>query len=104
MGNYLLGKNNAVCVPITYVIIFIHTSVYYHAVLLSLTPDGLPLWKYFFFVHTGVGWVGGTAGLTGECLLIILTIIVLFALPCVREKGFFEVSGVGSIVFIPTGI
>ena len=59
--------------------------------LLSLTPDGLPLWMYFFGVNTGLGWVGGTAGLTGDLLLIILLILVLCSLPCVRKKGFFEV-------------
>ena len=63
-----------------------------HAALLSLKPDGLPLWKYFFYVQTGLGWVYGTAGLTGCCLLIILTIMVLCSLPCVRRKGYFEVS------------
>ena len=59
--------------------------------LLSTKPTGLPLWQYFFYVKTGVGWVYGTAGLTGDCLIIILFIMVLCSLPCVRRKGFFEV-------------
>ena len=63
-----------------------------HTVLLSLTPDGLPVWKYFFFVRTGLGWVGGTAGLTGDGLIIILSVMVLCSLPWVRRKGYFEVS------------
>ena len=61
--------------------------------LLSLTPEGLPAWKYFFFVGTGLGWVGGAAGITGICLGIVLCIMILCSLPCVRRKGHFQVSG-----------
>ena len=42
-------------------------------------------------MRTGLGWVGGAAGLTGDCLIILLGIMVLCALPCVRRKGYFEV-------------
>jgi len=59
--------------------------------LLSLTDDGLPLWKYFFYVHTGLGWVAGTAGITGDLLLLILIVMVVCSLPCVRRRGCFEV-------------
>ena len=61
------------------------------SVLLSLTPNGLTIWQYFFSVHTGLGWVGGTAGLTGTTLLVILFVMVFCSLPCVRRKGYFEV-------------
>ena len=56
-----------------------------------MRPGSLPLWEYFFFVNTGVGWVYGTAGLTGVLLIIILAIMVLCSLSCVRRNGFFEV-------------
>jgi hypothetical protein len=59
--------------------------------LLSFTPDGLPLWKYFFSVRTGLGWVGGTAGLTGDSLVVVLGVMVLCSLPWVRRKGYFQV-------------
>jgi hypothetical protein len=69
--------------------------------LISLKPDGLPLWQYFFYVETGFGWVFGTAGLTGVLLSIIFVIMVLFALSCVRRKGYFEVwTLVGVILLI----
>ena len=57
-----------------------------------MTEDGLPLWQYFFYVHTGLGWVAGTAGITGDLLLIILIVMVVCALPCIRRKGYFEVG------------
>ena len=58
------------------------------------------MWQYFFYVETGFGWVFGTAGLTGVLLSIIFVIMVLFALSCVRRKGFFEVRiRVGMILY-----
>ena len=62
-----------------------------YIVLVSLRPDSLPWWQYFFYVNTGLGWVYGTAGLTGVLLIIILLIMVMFSLKVVREMGFFEV-------------
>ena len=59
--------------------------------LVSLRPGSLPWWQYFFYVNTGLGWVYGTAGLTGVFLIIILLIMVVFSLKVVRKKGFFEV-------------
>ena len=56
-----------------------------------MKPGSLPLWQYFFYVNTGLGWVYGTAGLTGDLLIVLLIVIVICSLPCVRNKGFFEV-------------
>ena len=64
----------------------------YYTALVSLKDNGLALWKYFFYVKTGAGWVGGAAGITGDLLILIITIMVLCSLPCVRRKGYFEVS------------
>ena len=64
--------------------------LFIHIVLLSLMDDGLQYWQYLFTVHTGFGWVGGAAGLTGLTLLAILLIMVIFSLPIVRNKGFFQ--------------
>ena len=63
-----------------------------HIGLVSLRPGSLPWWQYFFYVNTGLGWVYGTAGLTGVFLIIILLIMVIFSLKVVRKKGFFEVA------------
>ena len=59
---------------------------------LEVTGEGnFSMWEYLFSVHTGLGWVGGAAGLTGDLLYIILIILVVCSLPCVRRKGFFEI-------------
>ena len=57
-----------------------------------MRPGSLPWWQYFFYINTGLGWVYGTAGLTGVFLIIILLIMVIFSLKVVRNKGFFEVD------------
>ena len=56
-----------------------------------MNPGSIPLWQYYFYVNTGLGWVYGTAGLTGDILLTFLLVMVLCSLPCVRRKGYFEV-------------
>ena len=67
-------------------------------VLISMKPGSIPLWRYFFYVQTGFGWVFGTAGLTGIFLFILLMIIVICSLPCVRNNGFFEVC-ISTLIF-----
>ena len=71
----------------------LHVSLLYifSTGLVAMRPGSLPLWQYFFGVQTGVGWIYGTAGLTGVFLIIILTVMVFCALSCIRKKEFFEV-------------
>lgn len=49
------------------------------------------MWFCLIGVDTGLGWVGGSAGLTGFLLTIILIIMVVCSLPIVRRKGAFEI-------------
>lgn len=49
------------------------------------------MWYCLLGVDTGMGWVGGSAGLTGLLLMILLLIMVVCSLPIVRRKGAFEV-------------
>lgn len=49
------------------------------------------VWEYLFTLKTPDGWVGGSAGMTGILLLIILGIIFALSQPFVRERGYFEV-------------
>ena len=50
------------------------------------------IWEYMFTWRTPEGWVGGSAGINGILLWIILGIMFLLSQPFVREKGYFEVS------------
>lgn len=49
------------------------------------------VWEYLYTLRTPEGWVGGSAGITGILLLVILGIIFVLSQPFVREKGYFEV-------------
>jgi len=43
-----------------------------------------------FGTASGVGWIGSGAATTGWILCAILTIMVVFAMPCIRGKGYFQ--------------
>jgi len=47
--------------------------------------------ELLFTTKSNIGWVFGTAMPTGWILLIILIVIEIFAMPCIRKKGFFQV-------------
>ncbi|XP_072023995.1 NADPH oxidase 5-like [Amphiura filiformis] len=46
---------------------------------------------YLFTTKPGIGWVFGTANVTGWALLFVLAVIVLCSTPCIRRKGYFQV-------------
>jgi hypothetical protein len=47
--------------------------------------------ELLFSTKSKIGWIFSSAMPTGWILLAILLVIVIFALPCFRQKGFFEV-------------
>ena len=57
-----------------------------------MKPGGIPLWQYLFHNKMELGWFYGTAGLTGDLLIIILIVMVLSSMNCIRKKGYFEVN------------
>lgn len=79
---------------------FLLIIVLYHVRIFPLTvtmdrgtqnSTNYEFWEYMFTLRTPEGWVGGSAGITGILLLIILGIIFVLSQPFVREKGYFEV-------------
>ncbi|XP_022235749.1 NADPH oxidase 5-like [Limulus polyphemus] len=44
-----------------------------------------------FSTETGIGWVKGSACITGWILLVILITMVICALNCIRRRGMFEI-------------
>lgn len=47
--------------------------------------------ELLFWTKSSFGWVGSSAAPTGWILLLILCIMVFFALPFIRRKGYFQV-------------
>lgn len=51
----------------------------------------IPYGRLLFLRDSNIGWLWALAMPTGWVLLFILTIMIIFALPCIRRKGLFEV-------------
>lgn len=68
----------------------LHTVMHIGNFAVIQTEDR-PLHLLLISTKYGIGWVGGSACLTGWILLAVLLVIVISALPCVRRSGKFEV-------------
>lgn len=45
-----------------------------------------------FTLQPGVGWVGGSAFITGWILIVVLAAIVGPSVICLRKRGYFQVG------------
>ena len=54
---------------------------------------GYSLWEYLLTTRPGVGWVRGSASLTGVVLQLLIGLMVLCSSTFVRRSGHFEVRG-----------
>lgn len=50
------------------------------------------MWEYLFTTRPGIGWVQGTASITGVVLQVIICLMVVCSSTFVRRSGHFEVS------------
>lgn len=50
------------------------------------------LWEYLLTTRPGIGWVKGTASVTGVVLQVFICLMVLCSSTFVRRSGHFEVS------------
>ena len=64
---------------------------FFTATVSNTTP--LEMWEVLFTTKAGVGFVAGSAFITGWLLDIILIIIVICSMPFVRRSGHFQVRG-----------
>ncbi|XP_029430304.1 NADPH oxidase 5 [Rhinatrema bivittatum] len=58
---------------------------------LTLNKNGYHLWEYLFTMRPGIGWISGTASLTGIVLQFLICLTTLCSSPFVRKSGHFEV-------------
>ncbi|XP_067236109.1 NADPH oxidase 5 [Chanodichthys erythropterus] len=49
------------------------------------------LWEYLFTTRPGIGWVNGTASITGVVLQVLICLMVVCSSTFVRRSGHFEV-------------
>uniref|UniRef100_A0A3Q4GTD2 NADPH oxidase, EF-hand calcium binding domain 5 n=1 Tax=Neolamprologus brichardi TaxID=32507 RepID=A0A3Q4GTD2_NEOBR len=69
----------------------VHTTA--HAFnFVQMTASGeYSLWEYLLTTRPGIGWVKGTASLTGVVLQVLICLMVLCSSTFVRRSGHFEV-------------
>ncbi|XP_032804703.1 NADPH oxidase 5 isoform X3 [Petromyzon marinus] len=61
-------------------------------VSLSRQPDArYSLWEFLLTTRPGIGWVSGSASVTGVLLQILVGLMLVCSSPCVRRGGHFEV-------------
>ncbi|KAF7239581.1 NADPH oxidase 5 [Varanus komodoensis] len=58
----------------------------------SRAEDGRSLWEYLLTTRPGIGWVHGTASLTGLALQLLVGLVLLCSSTFVRRSGHFEVT------------
>ncbi|XP_017341623.1 NADPH oxidase 5 isoform X2 [Ictalurus punctatus] len=71
----------------------VHTMAHVmNFVLLTRTDRGYNMWEYLFTTRPGIGWVKGTASITGVVLQVIICLMVVCSSTFVRRSGHFEVT------------
>ncbi|XP_039225533.1 NADPH oxidase 5 isoform X2 [Crotalus tigris] len=59
-------------------------------VRLSQAKGGYRLWEYLFTTRPGIGWIHGTASLTGLLLQLLISLMLVCSTTLVRRSGHFE--------------
>lgn len=49
------------------------------------------MWEYLLTIRPGIGWVNGTASVTGVVLQVLICLMVVCSSTFVRRSGHFEV-------------
>ncbi|XP_013878453.1 NADPH oxidase 5 isoform X2 [Austrofundulus limnaeus] len=77
-----------------YAILFftvVHTAAHVVNFARMSASGDFSLWEYLFTTRPGVGWVKGTASLTGVVLQLLIFLMVICSSTFVRRSGHFEV-------------
>ncbi|XP_006035482.1 NADPH oxidase 5 [Alligator sinensis] len=68
---------------------------------LAQTQACYSLWEYLFTTRPGIGWVGGSASITGIILQLLIALMLLCSSTFVRRSGHFEVFYWTHLSYIP---
>ncbi|XP_067412184.1 NADPH oxidase 5 [Emydura macquarii macquarii] len=70
----------------------VHTGAHVvNFVILSQNQDHPLLWEYLFTTRPGIGWIHGSASLTGIALQLLICMMLACSSTFVRKSGHFEV-------------
>ncbi|RDD42245.1 NADPH oxidase 5 [Trichoplax sp. H2] len=79
----------------------VHTVAHVFNVVLPDPPNNRSAVDVLFTTKYKIGWVGGTAYITGYPLVIILLVMIICSMPFVRRKGYFQVFYWTHLLFVP---
>ncbi|XP_053387037.1 NADPH oxidase 5-like isoform X3 [Mercenaria mercenaria] len=79
----------------------IHTLAHIGNAAHAANASALEMWEVLFTVKAGVGYVGGSAFITGWLLDIILIVMVICSMPFIRRGGHFQVFYWTHILYVP---
>uniref|UniRef100_A0A3Q0SQP8 NADPH oxidase 5 n=1 Tax=Amphilophus citrinellus TaxID=61819 RepID=A0A3Q0SQP8_AMPCI len=69
----------------------VHTAAHVFNFVQMMEHSEYSLWEYLLTTRPGIGWVKGTASLTGVILQMLICLMVLCSSTFVRRSGHFEV-------------
>ncbi|XP_053740574.1 NADPH oxidase 5 isoform X1 [Synchiropus splendidus] len=69
----------------------VHTTAHIFNFVKMSEKSEFSLWEYLLTTRPGIGWVKGTASLTGVVLQVLICLMVLCSSTFVRRSGHFEV-------------
>ncbi|XP_053128599.1 NADPH oxidase 5 isoform X6 [Hemicordylus capensis] len=70
----------------------VHTAAHVaNFVRMSQMKDSYRFWEYLFTTRPGIGWISGTASITGLLLQTLICLMLLCSSSFVRRSGHFEV-------------
>ncbi|XP_074533955.1 NADPH oxidase 5 [Halichoeres trimaculatus] len=69
----------------------VHTTAHVFNFVQLSHSSGFSLWEYLLTTRPGIGWVKGTASVTGVVLQVVICLMVLCSSTFVRRSGHFEV-------------
>ncbi|KAF7658706.1 hypothetical protein LDENG_00008480, partial [Lucifuga dentata] len=69
----------------------VHTTAHVFNFVHLSESSGFSVWEYLLTTRPGIGWVKGTASVTGVVLQVVICLMVLCSSTFVRRSGHFEV-------------
>ncbi|XP_047195928.1 NADPH oxidase 5 [Hippoglossus stenolepis] len=78
----------------------VHTTAHVFNFVHLSQSSGFSLWEYLLTTRPGVGWVKGTASVTGVVLQVVICLMVLCSSTFVRRSGHFEVFYLSHLSYV----
>uniref|UniRef100_A0A6I8R677 NADPH oxidase, EF-hand calcium-binding domain 5 n=1 Tax=Xenopus tropicalis TaxID=8364 RepID=A0A6I8R677_XENTR len=77
---------------VIFVLTVIHTAAHItNFINLTEKTGAYTFWEYLLTIRPGIGWISGTASITGILLQLLICLMLLFSNTFVRKGGYFEV-------------